>query len=124
MGLVSIVILALSSLCVNTTLMAIVGERAREFALQKALGSSNGDIVRQILLETSIIALAAVACGWVLGYLLAQLLGLTVFNAAISLRLPVLPITLVLSLLVAISGGDCSGATRGSVEPAKVLKGE
>ncbi|WP_139560232.1 ABC transporter permease, partial [Escherichia coli] len=73
MGLVSIVILALSSLCVNTTLMAIVGERAREFALQKALGSSNGDIVRQILLETSIIALAAVACGWVLGYLLAQL---------------------------------------------------
>ncbi|MDF6392093.1 FtsX-like permease family protein, partial [Escherichia coli] len=90
MGLVSIVILALSSLCVNTTLMAIVGERAREFALQKALGSSNGDIVRQILLETSIIALAAVACGWVLGYLLAQLLGLTVFNAAISLRLPVL----------------------------------
>ncbi len=63
MGLVSIVILALSSLCVNTTLMAIVGERAREFALQKALGSSNGDIVRQILLETSIIALAAVACG-------------------------------------------------------------
>ncbi|SQB27311.1 Uncharacterised protein [Citrobacter koseri] len=47
MGLVSIVILALSSLCVNTTLMAIVGERAREFALQKALGSSNGDIVRQ-----------------------------------------------------------------------------
>jgi putative ABC transport system permease protein len=38
MGLVSVVILALSSLCVNTTLMAIVGERAREFALQKALG--------------------------------------------------------------------------------------
>ncbi len=37
MGLVSIVILALSSLCVNTTLMAIVGERAREFALQKRL---------------------------------------------------------------------------------------
>lgn len=92
MGLVPIVILALSSLCVNTTLMAIVGERAREFALQKALGSSNGDIVRQILLETSIIALAAVACGWVLGYLLAQLLGLTVFNAAISLRLRCCPL--------------------------------
>ena len=124
MGLVSIVILALSSLCVNTTLMAIVGERAREFALQKALGSSNGDIVRQILLETSIIALAAVACGWVLGYLLAQLLGLTVFNAAISLRLPVLPITLVLSLLVAILAAIVPVRRAVSVEPAKVLKGE
>jgi putative ABC transport system permease protein len=84
MGLVSIVILALSSLCVNTTLMAIVGERSREFALQKALGSSNGDIMRQMVLETGIIALAAVVTGWILGYLLAQLLGMTVFNAAIS----------------------------------------
>ena len=95
-----------------------------EFALQKALGSSNGDIVRQILLETSIIALAAVACGWVLGYLLAQLLGLTVFNAAISLRLPVLPITLVLSLLVAILAAIVPVRRAVSVEPAKVLKGE
>lgn len=35
MGLVSVVILVLSTLCVNTTLMAIVSERSREFALQK-----------------------------------------------------------------------------------------
>ncbi|MGG7444541.1 ABC transporter permease [Kosakonia oryzendophytica] len=124
MGLVSIVILALSSLCVNTTLMAIVGERSREFALQKALGSSNGDIMRQILLETGIIALAAVVCGWVLGYLLAQLLGMTVFNATISLRLPVLPITLVLSLLVAVLAAIVPVRRAVSVEPAKVLKGE
>ncbi|WP_074012161.1 ABC transporter permease [Candidatus Sodalis sp. SoCistrobi] len=124
MGLVSVVILALSSLCVNTTLMAIVSERAREFALQKALGASNGDIIRQILLETSIIALAAVVSGWVLGYLLAQLLGLTVFNSAISLRLPVLPITLLLSLLVAVLAAIVPVRRAVSVEPAKVLKGE
>lgn len=124
MGLVSIVILALSSLCVNTTLMAIVGERAREFALQKALGASNGDITRQMLLETSIITLAAVVCGWMLGYLLAQLLGLTVFNASISLRLPVLPITLILSLLVALLAAIVPVRRAVSVEPAKVLKGE
>ena len=124
MGLVSIVILALSSLCVNTTLMAIVGERSREFALQKALGSSNGDIMRQMVLETGIIALAAVVTGWILGYLLAQLLGMTVFNAAISLRLPVLPITLVLSLLVAVLAAIVPVRRAVSVEPAKVLKGE
>lgn len=124
MGLVSVVILALSSLCVNTTLMAIVGERAREFALQKALGASNGDIIRQILLETSIIALAAVVSSWVLGYLLAQLLGLTVFNSAIALRLPVLPLTLLLSLLVAVLAAIVPARRAVSVEPAKVLKGE
>ncbi|MFK3704041.1 putative ABC transport system permease protein [Raoultella sp. BIGb0138] len=124
MGLVSLVILALSSLCVNTTLMAIVGERAREFALQKALGAGNGDIIRQMLLETSIITLAAVVCGWILGYLLAQLLGLTVFNATIALRLPVLPITLALSLLVALLAAIVPVRRAVSVEPAKVLKGE
>lgn len=124
MGLVSIVILALSSLCVNTTLMAIVGERAREFALQKALGATHGDIIRQMLAETGLIALAAVACGWVLGYLLAQLLGMTVFNASIALRLPVLPITLVLSLLVAAAAAIVPVRRAVSVEPAKVLKGE
>ncbi len=124
MGLVSLVILALSSLCVNTTLMAIVGERAREFALQKALGAGNGDIIRQMLLETSIITLAAVVCGWGLGYLLAQLLGLTVFNATIALRLPVLPITLVLSLLVALLAAIVPVRRAVSLEPAKVLKGE
>lgn len=124
MGLVSIVILALSSLCVNTTLMAIVGERAREFALQKALGATHGDIIRQMLAETGLIALAAVACGWVLGYLLAQLLGMTVFNATIALRLPVLPITLILSLLVAAAAAIVPVRRAVSVEPAKVLKGE
>ena len=36
MGLISLVILILATLCVNTTLIAIVGERAKEFALQKA----------------------------------------------------------------------------------------
>ncbi|QQG30478.1 ABC transporter permease [Pectobacterium carotovorum] len=124
MGLVSAVILVLSSLCVNTTLMAIVGERAREFALQKALGASGRDIIRQMLAETGIIALAAVVCGSLLGYLLAQVLGMAVFNATISLRLPVFPLTLVLSLLVAAVAAVVPTRRAIYVEPAKVLKGE
>ncbi|KHN91281.1 ABC transporter permease [Pectobacterium actinidiae] len=124
MGLVSAVILVLSSLCVNTTLMAIVGERAREFALQKALGASGRDIIRQMLAETGIIALAAVLCGSLLGYLLAQVLGMAVFNATISLRLPVFPLTLGLSLLVAAVAAVVPTRRAIYVEPAKVLKGE
>lgn len=124
MGLVSAVILVLSSLCVNTTLMAIVGERAREFALQKALGASGRDIIRQMLAETGIIALAAVACGSLLGYLLAQILGMAVFNATIALRAPVLPLTLALSLLVAAAAAIVPTRRAIHIEPAKVLKGE
>ncbi len=124
MGLVSAVILILSSLCVNTTLMAIVGERSREFALQKALGASSRDISLQMLAETGIIALAAVVCGSLIGFILAQILGHAVFNAAIALRAPVFPLTLVLSLLVAAAAAIVPVRRALHVEPALVLKGE
>jgi len=80
MGLVSIVILLLSTLCVNTSLTAIVSERQREFALQKALGAADGAIIRQVLLETLAIAVAATVAGCLLGFVLAQVLGQTVFS--------------------------------------------
>ncbi|WP_413737830.1 ABC transporter permease [Sodalis sp. RH21] len=124
MGLVSAVILILSSLCVNTTLMAIVGERSREFALQKALGASARDISLQMLAETGIIALAAVICGSLIGFVLAQVLGHAVFNAAIALRAPVFPLTLALSLLVAAVAAIVPVRRALHVEPALVLKGE
>ncbi|WP_167541951.1 ABC transporter permease [Yersinia aldovae] len=124
MGLVSVVILVLSSLCVNTTLMAIVAERSKEFALQKALGGSGRDIIRQILTETLIISLAAAVSGALLGYVLAQVLGQAVFSAAIALRAPVLPLTLMLSLLVAAVAAIVPTRRAIHIEPANVLKGE
>ena len=124
MGLVSAVILVLSSLCVNTTLMAIVGERSKEFALQKALGASARDITLQMLAETGIIALAAVLCGVLIGFVLAQILGHAVFNASIALRAPVVPLTLLLSLLVAAAAAIVPVRRALRVVPALVLKGE
>ena len=113
MGLISVVILILATLCVNTTLIAIVGERAKEFALQKALGAKSRDIIKQIGAETLII-----------GYLLAQVLGLTVFKAYIDMRLPVLPITIGLSLLVAFIAVIVPTRRALDIQTANVLKGE
>ncbi len=124
MGLVSAVILVLSTLCVNTTLMAIVSERSREFALQKALGAKSSDIVRQIMAETLIIALFAVVVGIIAGYILAQVLGHTVFSASIGLRAQVIPLTVILSLLVALIAAALPTYRAVNIEPAKVLKGE
>lgn len=124
MGLVSVVILVLSTLCVNTTLMAIVSERSREFALQKALCAKSSDIVRQIMAETLIIALFAVVVGIIAGYILAQVLGHTVFSASIGLRAQVIPLTVILSLLVALIAAALPTYRAVNIEPAKVLKGE
>lgn len=124
MGLISLVILVLATLCVNTTLIAIVGERAKEFALQKALGAKQSDIIKQICTEILIIAIAAIVVGLGLGYLLAQILGLTVFKSYIDMRLPVLPITLVLSLFVAFIAVIIPTRRALNIQMANVLKGE
>lgn len=124
MGLISLVILVLATLCVNTTLIAIVGERAKEFALQKALGAKQSDIIKQICTEILIIAVCAILVGFVLGYLLAQVLGLTVFKSYIDMRLPVFPITLVLSLLVAFVAVVIPTRRALNIQTANVLKGE
>jgi len=124
MALVAAIILALTTLCINTTLLAMINERRREFALQMSLGADRGGIIRQLLCEVGLIALAAVAGGLLLGYGLAQLLGQTVFSASIGMRLPVLPITLVLSLLATQLACIMPLKQIARIEPARVLKGE
>ncbi len=124
MGMVSVVILLLSTLCVNTTLMALIGERSREFALQKALGASRKTIVVQIVTETLLVTSIAAVAGLLAGWLLAQVLGQTVFSASISMRWPVIPLTFLLSLSVAGFAAVVPVRRALALEPARILKGE
>lgn len=124
MGLVSIVILLLSTLCVNTSLTAIISERLKEFALEKALGASNKMIMQQVLLETAVITLVAAIVGCILGLVLAQILGQTVFSASIGLRWQVIPITFILSVVTALVAAVIPLRRVMAIQPAKVLKGE
>ncbi len=124
MGLIAIVILVLATLCVNTTLIAIVGERSQEFALQKALGATQRDIVKQIVTEILLIAIVATGVGLILGYILAQILGQTVFHAHIDMRLPVFPIVVSVSLAVALISVILPTKRALSIQTAQVLKGE
>lgn len=124
MGLISAVILVLATLCVNTTLIAIVGERAKEFALQKVLGARQQYIVKQIGTETLLIALVAIVAGLIVGYGLAQILGLAVFKASIDMRWQVIPITIVLSLIVAIIAVIVPTKRALAIQITNVLKGE
>ncbi|WNJ94621.1 FtsX-like permease family protein [Vibrio ruber] len=124
MGVVAVVILILSTLCVNTTLTAMIGERRHEFALQKALGASHQAITRQILSETLLMTFAAIVIGLGVGYILAQILGQTVFSASIDLRLPVFIITTILSVCAALVAAIIPTLRAMKVDPAKVLKGE
>ncbi|MHB8829257.1 MAG: ABC transporter permease [Syntrophales bacterium] len=124
MAIVAFIILAVTTLCVMTTLMAIVSERTREIGLMKAIGADNRSIVMQFLAETVAIGLAGMAAGLAVGFLLAQLLGQAVFGSFISFRLIVLPVTLLPSLAASLLAAAIPVQMALRVAPAQVLKEE
>ncbi len=122
MAIIAVVILTVTTLCVMTTLIAIVSERTREIGLMKAIGADDRDIVRQFLSETLTIGLAGVAAGMILGFLLAQALGQAVFGSFISFRMVVLPVTLIPSIAASLLAAALPVRMAVRVVPAQVLK--
>ena len=101
MALVSLVILLITSMCVNTTLSAILLSRSREIALLRAIGASKKDVLRLFGFETFVTALISALVGAFLGYLLAQILGYAIFDSSIDFRILSIPVAVVISLLFA-----------------------
>jgi putative ABC transport system permease protein len=124
MALVAVIILTVTTLCVMTTLMAVVAERTREIGLMKALGADNGSIVLQFLSETGFIGLSGATTGIVTGFILAQILGQAVFSSFIEFRVIVFPVTLAISIAAAMVAAAIPVRMAVKVVPAQVLKGE
>jgi len=124
MAIVAVIILCVTTLCVMTTLIAVVSERTREIGLMKAIGADDRGVVLQFLCEILIIGVAGVLAGLGLGFLLAQVLGQAVFSSAISFRMVVLPVALVPSLLAALAAAALPVRMALGIVPARVLKDE
>lgn len=124
MALIAFIVLTVTTLCVMTTLIAIIAERTREIGLMKAIGADDRGIALHFLSETLLIALAAIAAGLALGFVLAQFLGQAVFGSAISLRAAVLPVTILLSLLASLIAAALPVRMAVRIVPAQVLKEE
>lgn len=124
MAIVAVIILSVTTLCVMTTLIAVVSERTREIGLMKAIGADDRGVVLQFLCEIMIIGMAGVAAGLGLGFLLAQVLGQAVFGSAITFRPVVLPVALIPSLLAALAAAALPVRMALGIVPARVLKDE
>jgi putative ABC transport system permease protein len=124
MAIVAFIVLTVTTLCVMTTLIAVVSERTREIGLMKAIGADDRGIVLQFLSETLIIGVAGVVAGLVTGFILAQALGQAVFGSSISFRMVVLPVTVIPSLLAAFLAAALPVRMAVRIVPAQVLKEE
>lgn len=116
-------ILALSGLGVLASMAALAMERSRDVGLMKALGGPVPRIMRLFLTEAGVLGVMGGAIGFAVGVVLARWIGGRVFGVAISPRLELFPVTIVLTVAVALAGA-LPLRLLGRVRPAEILRGE
>jgi putative ABC transport system permease protein len=84
---VALIALVVGGLSVINTMTMSVSERTREIGMRKAIGASDGQIVRQFLIEAGIIGFIGGVTGLFLGWAAAEVANKALESSAISLFL-------------------------------------
>jgi putative ABC transport system permease protein len=121
----AVLLIALTvAVSVLATLSASVLERRRDFALMKALGGSQGQLMGMFLLEALVLALTGVAVGFVVGSAAAWAISEGNFHTATLPHLSVLPMVLLLNVAIAAMAALLPVRVLRGLQPAALLKGE
>jgi putative ABC transport system permease protein len=115
-------ILILSMLGVLASMAALAMERRRDVGLMKALGGTVPRIMRLFLAEAGTLGALGGVLGFLIGVVLARWIGERIFGVVISARFAVLPITIALTIGVALAG-SFPLRLLGRVRPAEILRG-
>ena len=116
-------ILVLTSLCVLATMAALAIERREDVGLMKALGGSISRVVGLFLAEVGVLGAVGGAIGCIVGMVLTRWMGHRVFEATISMRWEIIPLTIALMIAVALAGASPLRML-GNVKPAVIFRGE
>jgi putative ABC transport system permease protein len=121
----AVLLIALTvAVSVLATHSASVFERRRDFALMKALGGSQLQIVAMFLIEALILALAGVCAGFVVGSAAAWAISEGNFHTASWPRPSVLPLVVLLNVLIGAIAALLPLRVLRRLQPAALLKGE
>ena len=116
-------ILVLTSLCVLATMAALAIERREDVGLMKALGGSISRVVGLFLAEVGVLGAVGGTIGSIVGMILTRWMGHRVFEATISMRWEIIPLTIALMIAVALAGASPLRML-GNVKPAVIFRGE
>ena len=123
MLLITVLSLIGSALGISNLVTASVMERSKEIGLLKAIGAYDSPISALILTEILITAVAGGVLGYFAGLGFAQVIGHSVFDAAIAVKPTVIPLVAVLIVIVTLAGSVPSIRLLLSLRPAEVLHG-
>ncbi len=124
MVLLTLVVLALSVMCLVTTLMSMVVERESEIGLMRSIGAGDREILEMFLGEVGILGAFGALLGLGLGAVGARLIGVGLFGAAIEARAGVVPVVLIGSLALCFAAALVPLRRALAIQPAAALRGE
>jgi len=124
MVLITILSLVGSALGITNLVTASVMERSKEMGLLKAIGARDRSIAGLVLTEIMLTAAVGAVIGYFIGFGFAQIIGHTVFNSAIEMKLFVIPIVAVLVVFVTLAGSIPAIRMLLRLRPAEVLHGK
>jgi putative ABC transport system permease protein len=122
--LVTVASLLAAALAVGASSAASVIERRVEIGLMKALGAGSGTIGFLLAAEQLLLAVAGGAAGYVIGILLARIVGQKIFGVAPQASLLVLAVIIGLAAAVTLAGSTIPLRRAARYEPAPILRGE
>ena len=117
------VVLVLTALCVMAAMTNVAMERKNDVGLMKAIGGSVRRVLRLFLAEAALLGLAGGLIGAAAGIVLSIGLGKAVFGVAAQPRLIVYPISVALTVIVAILAAYPLRRLV-QIRPASVFRGE
>lgn len=124
MLLVTTIALMTTVLGVGAIMTTSVMERQREVGLMKAMGAENRKVASLFMAEATFIGAIGGILGYAVGLGMAQIIGMSVFDSAISPRWIVFPIILAMSVAVAIFASMLPVRRAIKIDPVIVLRGE
>jgi putative ABC transport system permease protein len=116
-------ILVLTGLCVMAAMTNVAMERRNDVGLMKAIGGATRRVLRLFLAEAALLGLAGGMAGAAVGILLSMGLGKAVFGVAARPRMIVYPVSVALTVIVAIVSAYPLRRLA-NISPASVFRGE
>ncbi|HVW12139.1 MAG TPA: ABC transporter permease [Bryobacteraceae bacterium] len=126
LALLTLLILAITTLCVTSNFSEMVIDRAKEIGIMKALGGAEQRIAAFFLSESATLAVAATAIGYTVGVFAAAAIGSEIFGGAFHVQLDwrVLAGVGAVMLVVATAATAMATARIWNIQPAVILRGE